>query len=113
MLSIARSTGFFGCLAGKLRYSLDEEQIDLDGKFDGYYGIQTDKLPHYVQFVAISDVFTALIAKRPYKEAWPPEEALDYIRSKAYTQFAPELVGVFLPLVRDDSRVAAVFSVMA
>jgi putative two-component system response regulator len=75
----------------------------------GYFGIHTEKLPFYCQFVAIADVFTALLCNRPYKQPWPPKEAVEYIQSKAHTQFAPELVSAFISLVRNDSRVPAIF----
>ena len=73
----------------------------------GYWGKRIDSLPFYVQFVAISDVFIALVSKRAYKHAWHPDEAMDYIQNKAGTQFSPELVSVFLSLVQSDSRVPA------
>ena len=75
----------------------------------GYWGRRVSDLPFYIPFVAISDVFTALVSNRPYKEAWPPNEAMQYIQNKAGTQFDPELVKIFLSLVRDDSRVSALF----
>lgn len=75
----------------------------------GYWGKHTCELPTYVPIVSISDVFTALVCERSYKFAWPPEEALDYIQNQAGTQFSPALVGVFIPLVRNDSRVSAIF----
>jgi response regulator RpfG family c-di-GMP phosphodiesterase len=34
---------------------------------------------------------------------------MQYIQSKAGTQFCPELVDVFISLVQDDSRVKAIF----
>jgi putative two-component system response regulator len=76
---------------------------------EGYWGRRIGDLPFYVALVAISDVFTALISERPYKSAWPPGEAVQYIQSKAGTQFDPELVEVFLSVIRDDSRVPALF----
>jgi len=78
-----------------------------DGK--GYWGIRTCELPCYVPVVAISVVFVALISKRPYKSAWPPEEALDYIQNQAGLQFNPVLVGTFISLVRSDNSISARF----
>lgn len=75
----------------------------------GYWGKRYDELPNYVHFTAMSDVFTALISSRPYKQPWPPTEALDYIQSQSGKQFSPALVSVFIPLVRSDSRVRALF----
>lgn len=76
----------------------------------GYFGVRTEYLPFYVPFVAISDVWAALVCERPYKQAWPLNEAMHYIQNKAGTQFNPELVEVFLNLIRSDSRVSALFT---
>jgi putative two-component system response regulator len=75
----------------------------------GYWGVSAAELPEYVAITSISDVFVSLISERVYKHAWPPKEAMDYIEQQAGAQFSPELVGVFLPLVRNDSRVPAIF----
>jgi len=75
----------------------------------GYWKIPACFLPEYISFVAIADVFTALVVERPYKSAWPPEEALAFIQSRADTQFCPVLVEDFIRLIRTDSRVAAIF----
>ena len=76
----------------------------------GYWGVPSDYLPRYVEIVAVCDVFTALLYKRIYKPAWPPEEALQYIQNQAGTQFCPELARDFITLVRTDSRVSAIFA---
>ena len=75
----------------------------------GYWGKSIYELPHYLQFVTIADVFTALVCGRPYKEPWPPHDALAYIHSQSGAQFNPLLVDVFIPLARDDSRVMALY----
>jgi putative two-component system response regulator len=75
----------------------------------GYWGISARELPGYVGIVSICDVYAALIHERVYKPAWSAEAALDYIKSKAGTQFSPELVRVFIPLIRNESRVPAIF----
>lgn len=76
---------------------------------NGYWGKRAADLPYFVPYVSICDVLVALLNKREYKEAWPPAEAVDYIRKQAGTQFAPELVEVFLWLVEHDNRIAALF----
>jgi putative two-component system response regulator len=75
----------------------------------GYWGIPAFHLPMYVPIVSISDVFTALIAKRSYKDAWPPDEALAYVQNQAGTQFLDELVDAFSYLILNDDRVPAIF----
>jgi putative two-component system response regulator len=75
----------------------------------GYWGKFLYELPYYVGFAAIADVFTALVCIRPYKKAFPHEDALAYIQNQSGTQFNPLLVDVFIPLVRNDRRVRAIF----
>jgi len=77
---------------------------------NGYWGKLADEVPFYVQLVTISDIFAALICVRPYKDAWPSEDALAYIQKKSGTIFDPKLVEIFLPLVREDSRVRDILS---
>jgi putative two-component system response regulator len=45
---------------------------------------------------SVCDVFDALTSHRPYKDAWPAEEALEEIRSQSGRQFDPRLVSLFL-----------------
>ena len=44
----------------------------------------------------MADVFDALMSKRPYKEPWPREEALQYLRVNAGSHFDPRVVEAFL-----------------
>ncbi|MCL2078745.1 MAG: HD domain-containing protein [Oscillospiraceae bacterium] len=76
----------------------------------GYWGKDMNELPQYVAITAIADVFTALVCKRAYKEAWPPDEAIAYILSQAGRQFNPALVDAFIQLVRYDDRAWAIFN---
>jgi len=75
-----------------------------------YWGHRASNLPSYIQIVSISDVFTALMSKRSYKEAWPPSKALAFIQEQSGTQFEPELVAVLLSLINRDSRIPAIFT---
>jgi len=76
----------------------------------GYWGKHNYELPQYVSFVAISDVFIALMSKRPYKNAWPPNEVMKYIQNKAGTQFNPELVYMLISLIQADNCLPAIFN---
>ncbi len=68
----------------------------------GYpFGLRGEKIPLAGRICAICDVYDALTSKRPYKEASPPEEALDYIRTASGTHFDPELVEAFLGIALD------------
>jgi len=66
-------------------------------KWDGSgypHGLSGDAIPIEARIVALADVFDALTSKRPYKEAWPVQEALDYIQQQAGKHFDPNLVAV-------------------
>ena len=53
------------------------------------------------RIVAIADVFDALTMKRPYKDAWSTEAALEYLAQNAGTHFDPHLVDLFIG-IKDD-----------
>jgi PAS domain S-box-containing protein len=69
---------------------------------NGYpQGLAGESIPLVGRIVAVADVFDALIHDRPYKKAWPFEDALAEIESSAGSQFDPRVVAAFLKL-RDD-----------
>lgn len=76
-------------------------------KWDGSgypHGLRGKDIPLVGRIVAISDVFDALTSERPYKKAWPIEQAIAEIRRGAGAHFDPELVEVFdqvLPQILD------------
>lgn len=68
-------------------------------KWDGTgypYGLKGDDIPLSGRIVAIADVFDALTSERPYKRAWPVEDAVELIRENAGKHFDPKLVAIFL-----------------
>ena len=42
-------------------------------------GLGGRRIPLSGRIVAVADVFDALVSDRPYKRAWPRQDALDYI----------------------------------
>ncbi len=50
------------------------------------------------RIVAVADVFDALTNERPYKKAWPFEEALTEIAAQSGRQFDERVVKAFLTL---------------
>lgn len=68
-------------------------------KFDGSgypNGLQGDSIPIFSRIVAVADVFDALTSERPYKKAWPLEQAVEHLKSNAGTHFDPACVDAFL-----------------
>lgn len=98
-----------GCLGEMARMIALYHHEWYDGH--GYWGRHTDELPAYISIAAIADVFTALVSIRPYKYAWPREEALMYIQNQSGTQFSPALVRAFLTIAREE-RVPKILEVM-
>jgi putative two-component system response regulator len=65
-------------------------------------GLIGSDIPLVGRVVAVADVFDALTHDRPYKPAWPVEQAVALIRSSAGSQFDPRVVEAFMSLVGRD-----------
>jgi biotin transporter BioY len=68
-------------------------------KWDGTgypYGLKRSEIPLLGRILAIANVYDALISVRPYKKAYPHEEAVKIITENSGTQFDPALVTAFL-----------------
>ncbi len=69
------------------------ERFDGTGYPNGLHG---DDIPLVARVVAVADVFDALVSKRPYKEAWPLEEGVAYLKEQRGKHFDPRGVDAFL-----------------
>jgi PAS domain S-box-containing protein len=68
-------------------------------KFDGKgypRGLKGSEIPLAARIFAVVDTWDGLTSDRPYRKAWPPKKALDYIREQAGKQFDPNVVEFFL-----------------
>lgn len=54
--------------------------------------LQGEDIPLSARIIAVADVFDALTSKRPYKEAWTIDQALENISTSAGKHFDPEVV---------------------
>ncbi len=59
------------------------------------------EIPFIARIVTIADVFDALTSERPYKKAWPSDEAFALLQDEAGKHFDPDLVELFLTM-RDE-----------
>ena len=66
-------------------------------------GLKGEEIPLSARIFAVVDVWDALCSDRPYRQAWPEEKVLAYIREETGKQFDPMVVKVFLKAVRDDA----------
>ncbi len=59
-------------------------------------GLKGESIPIEGRITTICDVFDALTTKRPYKEAWPLEDAVKYLEEQAGEAFDPTLITAFI-----------------
>lgn len=58
-------------------------------------GLKGEEINLVSRIVALVDVFDALATKRVYKEIWPQDEILDYIKSQIGIKFDPVIANIF------------------
>ncbi len=74
------------------------ERWDGTGYPDGLAG---EAIPVAARLAALADVYDALTHERPYKPAWPHEQAVAYIAGERGAQFDPRLVDHFLAMMAE------------
>jgi len=82
-------------------------------KWDGSgypYCLRHESIPVEGRIVAISDVFDALISRRPYKPAWPPDKVRTLIREEGGSHFDPEMAEIFVQHFSDFEDIYAQLS---
>lgn len=68
-------------------------------RFDGTgypHRLSGESIPVSARIVAVADVFDALTTVRPYKQAWPVDKAVEYLREGRGGHFDPQCVDAFL-----------------
>lgn len=70
----------------------------------GCLGLRGESIPIAGRIAAVADVFDALTSKRPYKEAWPPAEAIEEVQRQSGQQFDPRVVEAFLRVVYNSPK---------
>jgi putative two-component system response regulator len=76
-----------------------------DGR--GYGGLAGEEIPLFGRITTVADVFDALTHKRPYKEAWPLDEAVAEINRQRGDQFDPRVVDAFMAIQEEVVGTAA------
>ena len=67
--------------------------------------VSGEDIPISGRIVAIADTFDALTSKRPYKDPYPPEMALDIIRNVRGKHFDPQITDIFVEYFSDFLRI--------
>jgi response regulator RpfG family c-di-GMP phosphodiesterase len=70
-------------------------------------GLRGEAIPLAGRIAAICDVYDALVDERPYKPAWPVDQALAHIQAQRGLHFDPRLTDVFLRFMRAEHIPAA------
>jgi two-component system response regulator RpfG len=77
-------------------------------KYDGSgypNGLVSDHIALCARIVAVADVYDALTSARPYKKAWPSEEAFEFLRQQRGKHFDPHLVDAFTGVQGEVERI--------
>ena len=87
-------------LRGAIPYALYHHER-WDGT--GYpYGLQGRDIPLEGRILSLADVYDALTTERPYHPSRSKDDVREFLQLRAGSHFDPDLVPVFLDLVKDD-----------
>lgn len=64
-------------------------------------GLEGDEIPLGARIIAVADAYHALTTDRPYRGAYPHDQAMDIIESESGTHFDPKIVEAFRQVVAD------------
>lgn len=67
-------------------------------------GLKEKEIPIGARILSVADAFEAMIAKKPYRRAKSIEQAVEEIKRNSGTQFDPDIVRVFLKIIKRTKR---------
>ena len=70
-------------------------------------GLKGEDIPLYGRIVAVADVFDALTSARPYKKAWPVDQAIALLKEESGEHFDPKCVEAFLAVLDEALKIMA------
>jgi len=65
-------------------------------------GLKEERIPLPARLFAVIDVYDALTSDRPYRPAWSEQAAIEYIQNNSGELFDPNVVPVFLEMLKED-----------
>ncbi len=68
-------------------------------------GLRGEEIPLVGRIIAIADAYSAMSLDRPYRKAITPDQVIQELEEGAGTQFDPELVRLFIELVKEERSV--------
>jgi putative nucleotidyltransferase with HDIG domain len=94
---IIQSLDFLGDVRDIIRHH--HERWDGGGYPDGLVG---EDVPRLARIMSVADAYDAMTTARPYRAALSRQTAVAELRASAGNQFDPELVDVFLQVLREE-----------
>ncbi|HLB48479.1 MAG TPA: HD domain-containing phosphohydrolase [Anaerolineales bacterium] len=67
-------------------------------------GLKGEQIPLAARLFAVVDVWDALRSDRPYRQGWPEEKVVAYIRAQAGTHFDPKAVQLFSQVMSEKAH---------
>lgn len=64
--------------------------------------LKGEEIPLSARIFTVVDVWDALTSDRPYRKAWNAKKALDYIENQKGKQFDPQIVDLFMKLIKNE-----------
>ena len=96
MLHVLKHYGFG---AGALERALTAAEHHLHHDAEAGYPFQAERPAHLSRIIAVADVFDALCSKRPWRDAYPPDQAVKLVGRQGGRQLDPVVVRRLLWLV--------------
>lgn len=72
-------------------------------------GLKGESIPLEARIVAVADVYDALTSKRPYKEAWSQQEALNELNNLSGQKLDPNCVRALIDNLDEINRIQLAF----
>ena len=72
----------------------------------GYpHGLKENQIPLPARLFSIVDVYDALTSRRPYRPAWKPDSAVEYLKGQIGKHFDPDVASEFLRMLKAGKTV--------
>jgi HD-GYP domain-containing protein (c-di-GMP phosphodiesterase class II) len=67
-------------------------------------GLKGEDIPLAARIFAIVDIWDALSNERPYRDAWPEDKVIEYIKNTSGIELDPNVVEKFLGLIEKENQ---------
>jgi response regulator RpfG family c-di-GMP phosphodiesterase len=67
-------------------------------------GLKGEQIPLSARIFSVIDIWDALLSDRPYRNAWPQEQVVQYIKDVAGTILDPHIVDIFFRMMENEKK---------